>query len=437
MPAILAGIVLIPVNSSMIAVGIPIIAHALSITVEQVVWVVSVYLIVMATVQPIAGKLGDTYGHRPLFLIGMGVFLVASVLAAESHALGTLILFRGLQGLGGALAGPNAVAIFRLVYPTDQLPRVLGLVSMVQGMGAAVGPLIGSLLISRFGWAAIFWLSVPVSLVSFLLGIWQIPREDRRERRPLDFSGALGLAGVLVLVTLLVGHGNTARDAWWLLIPVGLFFLWQERQAVEPVVRLGLFRIRPFLVANLGVLVNNFAMYTTLLWMPLYLRGLAFPISEVGPLLFGFSLAMSTASWLGGRLSQIVGRRAMVTAGFSLQGLSLVGFLLLVHDPNPSALLAFLVSAGAGTGLGTVSFQATSLQSVSRQEAGMASGIYSTFRYFGSILASALVGGLIGGWPTYAVSLGTAAILGLLIAIVFPGRHFSPGVGGQGVASAS
>lgn len=414
-----------PLNSSMIAVALPDISRAFAVPVAQSAWLVSLYLIVMATGQPIAGRMGDAFGHRRLFLLGMGVLLAASVLAAQSHDLGTLIALRALQGLGGAVAAPNSVALVRRTFRGPDLPHRLGLVSMTQGLAAAAGPLLGAALVARFGWTSMFWVSVPFSAAAVGGTLWAVPRDrpgvgaDAACQGPqgagLDLPGSGLLAAFLVLLTLAVGHG--ARD----LIPIAALaislFLWRERHAVRPVVDLALFRLRAFTAANVGILVNNFGMYITLLWMPLYLRSHGYGLGAIGPLLFVFSFAMSMASWASSRIARRFGRRRTVRAGFLIEGASLA--LPMIWGLHGLPPLLFLVVAGFGAGLPTVALQATLLESVPVAKAGLASGVYSTFRYMGSILASGLLVVVTGSLPGYGIAVAVVAVVGSILSFWF------------------
>jgi MFS family permease len=427
---LMAGMVLVPLNSSMIAVAIPPIGQGLAVPLGQMVWVISVYLVVMATLQPVAGRLGDMYGCHRLWFTGLSLFLAASVLAAETRNLDLLILFRGLQGAGGAIAMPNAVAIIRHAYHDYRLPRVLGTVSLVQGIGAALGPLVGSLVIREWGWPAIFWVSVPLSLFSGLVTWVHVPRTAPARPARLDMAGAVLLAGFLILATMFIEHTQDVSAVGWLAVPAGLAFVLWEFRAQEPVVRPDFFRRPPFRAANLAVLLNNLAMYTTLLWTPIAMARGAAGLLAAGPLLFAFSLASSGAAWLGARVAGWIGRRATVGGAFALQ-VVVVGTYLLVRPPAGLGQAVFLVLEGVGIGLGGVSFQATALQAVAASDAGAASGIYSTFRYFGSILASALIAFLAGSVIRYGMVLGLAAMAGLLLAPWFPKGASSdhPGLG--------
>ncbi|MGC8487866.1 MAG: MFS transporter [Clostridia bacterium] len=418
--AVVLGTVLVPLNSTMIAVDLPDIARSLGHGLAATVWVVSVYLIVMAVVQPIAGRTGDLYGHRRIFVAGLFVFLAGSLLAATSSNLPELIVYRAVQALGGGIAGPNGTAILRRQL-AEKLPRVLGTVGMVQGAGAAAGPLLGAILVVNFGWAGIFWINVPILAVGIVLALLVIPKAGRTGAAPPDVVGALLLAGLLVALTLGI------RNHPVLLILVALcligFVEWERRRST-PLIDVTLFRQAPFRSSNLGITLQNFLMYSVMLATPVILARQHEAIALSGLYLLLFSLTGSACSWVGGRLTERFSRRALVSTAFLISFGTFLGLALVLplHDPILNGV--WMVVAGVGSGVGGVSIQATTLQSVDRSRAGMAAGVYSAFRYLGSTLAAAVLAALPGLPPVFLALLLLAAALGVLVAQGF--RGFRP-----------
>lgn len=419
--AMLTGMVLVPLNSTMIAVGLDSIRHTLGLSLADVVWVVSAYLITMAVVQPLGGKAGDLYGHRRLFLLGVGGFLVGSLLGAAASSLDLLIVARCLQAVGAGVLATNGSAILRRSYP-DTLPQVLGNVSLVQSMGAAVGPLLGSLLIARFGWPSIFWINLPVLLTTFVWGYRVLPWDSPTAPHTLDIGGAAAVGAILVSITLALKD----LAVWaWLFLPAAVLtgvFLRHERRTHEPVIQLPLFSKPGFVAANFSVLTANAFMYTLLLWTPLYLASHRVPLTTIGVVLLGFSLMSSVASFGGSRLVMhgFFSRGALVRLAFAVDLVALgLAWLLPTGGELANDVLVLLV-AGLGAGLGLVAMQATALLAARRTEAGSASGIYSTFRYMGSILASAALAWLLPVPAVYLVVLAGVSLVGLAFSWGYP-----------------
>jgi MFS family permease len=416
--AIVLGLVLIPINSTMVAVALVPIARGVGASVTAVVWMVTVYLAVMAVLQPMSGRLGDLFGHRRLYLTGLSVFLISSVLAASIPHLWAVIVFRGGQAVGGAFMAPNAMAVVRRSFAHERLRRVLSWISLAQGLGAAFGPLIGTVFIRWGGWPAMFWFNIPVLLGSLAASWRWLPADAVTTRPRLDYFGSLLLAALLTCFSLAAPHPSTQKIApFSLLAAAGLawaFWRW-ERRVREPMVQFRLFRKAAFTTANLAILFSNFLMYSTLLYMPLYLKSRHDSPLATGFLLFGFSLSMSFTSWIGGALLRVCSGRRIIAAAFALNLVVVLWYIGLPTYPLVGYIVPGLALAGMAGGISTVAIQSTLLESVSRSHAGEASGIYSTFRYLGSISASALVGTMMLSNLGHWLILLVAALAGLTI----------------------
>lgn len=415
--AVLAGTFLVPVNSTMIAVGLPTLASDLSVSVSDITWVVTIYLIIMAVTQPIAGKLGDSYGNKKVMLVGFILFFISSIACAFSFNLVSLIIFRSLQALGGALATPNATAIIRYVIPKDKLSNVFGIFGFSMGIGAAIGPLLGSVLISMFSWEAIFWVNVPFLVVSILLSWVAIPNVNETKQTALDLFGSIYLGVVLTLTTLFLTHTEYLK-VWTVLLlvaSIGLF-IYQERKAKAPLIEFNMFKNLSFTGANVFIFLTNFVMYSTVLFIPILLETYQFDIKTIGTLLFYFSLAMSISSWLGGRMAYRFGKEKVITLSFLLSVFTVLFYFAFNENVSYIYVMIALIFGGFSAGIGVASMQAQSLESVPKEKSGSASGIYSTFRYMGGMMASAMVSILVGKVLLY-IMLFVFSIVGLFLAI--------------------
>ncbi|MGE7119587.1 MFS transporter [Peribacillus sp. NPDC046944] len=391
--AILTGAFLVPLNSTMITIGLSTIMDAFQTNVANVSWIVTVYLIIMIVAQPIAGKLGDMYGTRKLFLLGLLLFLVASLVCVYAPNLLVLIIGRGIQALGGALITPNGTAIIRLITPKSKLTKAFGVFGFAMSIGAALGPLIGAMLISGWGWHATFWINIPLAVLSFFIAYIFLPDIEPKSRTALDIHGSLLLGTFLTVLVLIVTNG-WYRNGWlWLVFILSfVLFVYREKRYGNPIIDFSLFKDASFTSANLSILLNNAIMYCTILIMPMVLeRDAGYSIGSIGLLLFVFSLAISIASWLGGYVEGKIGKGRTVGISFGLLILALGLYVILptIDTLVFAGLILFL--GGIGSGLGVPSMQAASLESVAKELTGVASGIYSMFRYFGSIAASVII----------------------------------------------
>ena len=431
---VVLGTMLVPLNSTMLAVALPRVIRDFHASISSAGWLVTGYLIAMASLQPVAGRLGDRIGRRPLVLGGLALFAAASLAAALAPNLQLLILFRIQQAVAGALVFPNGIALLREFAPPGKLAGRLGLVGATLPLAAAAGPLVGGALLALGGWRAIFLLNLPLLVVPLVLG-WRVIPERQRESavERFDAAGAVLLSALLVAGAwvLIQGLGD-ARGIVALAVACGAapLLLVQELKHPQPLLQPRLFARAPFLAANGGVALSNLAMYVTLFALPILLsrRG-DWTSSGIGLALAALSLATFLFSPLGGRLAERLGARVPGVVGLALLTASLVPLALAPATISRPALVATLISAGIGLGLSSAPLQAAALESVDATRAGVASGIFSTSRYLGSITGTALLAGPLapstrgfGGFGTLFAALVAAAAGSALLSLALPSR---------------
>ena len=414
--AILTGAFLVPVNSTMITIGLSDIMDSLQTNLANVSWIVTIYLIIMTVTQPLAGKLGDIYGNRKMFLLGLLLFFMASIVCIYAPNLLVLIFGRAIQAIGGALITPNGTAIIRFITPKEQLTKAFGLFGFSMSIGAAIGPLFGAMLISLWGWQSTFWINIPLAIVSFIIAYKFLPNIERKNQTRLDLQGSVLLSIFLTTLVLIITNEWYTNIWLWLVFIVALIlFVYREKKIEHPLIDFSLFKNANFTSANLSILLNNAIMYCTLLIMPLMLtKDASYSIEVIGVLLFVFSIAISIASWLGGNVDSKLGKCDTVRMSFICSALALGMYLLLPTSPLFVFALLIIFVGGIGSGLGVPSMQAASLESVTKEMSGVASGIYSTFRYIGSTAASVIISLQISYATTMAVLI-FLAIVGIFV----------------------
>lgn len=330
--------VLAPLNSTIIAVALPSIATALDASSAEVTrWLVTAYLVVSILAQSPAGRIADSWGHSRVLTLGRALFGLGALIAAFSPQLAILGAGRVLMALGGALSIPTVFAQLRNSVPESKRGRVFGIFGAIMGTAAAIGPLIGGFLTSRYGWHSIFFVNVPVVALSLLLAP---PRREPKRERP----ASLGLTG---------------------------FFR--------------LFAKPSFAAGSAIVALQNLAMYAMLFLLPFFLARTGFTPSATGRMLLFFTAAMVLASPIGGRLSDALGSRVVAMSGATI---GTVGASLFVSG---GALAPALILLGAGIGVSTSPSQAAALSSIDASQAGVASGALSTMRYVGGVIGSGIV----------------------------------------------
>ena len=432
--AVALGTMLAPLNSTMIAVALPQIIRDFDVRVSTAEWLVTSYLIAMAALQPVAGKLGDRVGRRRLILGGLIYFGVASLGATFATSLPLLLFFRVQQAVAGAVTLPNGTALVRDIVPLERRARSFGMIGSATAFAAALGPPIGGLLVQTLCWRSIFFVNVPVILTALLLGWRAIPATRAAHgNRPFDVVGGCLLSAILIGLTVLLTFGKRAGSATLLTISaialaaLAAYFVWYERRHPDPVLQPRFFRVRSFAAANGAIALSNLAMYSTLLTIPILLsrRG-GWSSVRIGAVLVMLSGATVVCSPLGGRLADRIGRRWPTAIGLTLLTLGVLPFALTGGTRVP-LILGCLGVAGCGLGLSSAGMQTAAIEAVNPRESGVAAGLFSTSRYFGSIIGSSILAGLLGatggdGARTVFVMVVVAAALSALCALAIQDR---------------
>lgn len=430
--AVVLAVMLAPLNSTMIAVALPRIAADLGADVGQAGWLVLGYLVAMAALQPVGGKLGDRLGRRPLILGGVAWFGLASLAALAAESLPALLLARIQQGVAGALALPNAAAVLREAVPAERRAGRFGVVNAAVGIAAAAGPPLGGLLIGVAGWPAIFAVNLLLVVPALLLG-WRALRRTpgRTPAHPFDLTGAILLAVTLAGAAALLARGS-ALSPWLGAVVAGLgaLFVWRESRHPDPVLQPRFFGRRPLAAASAAVALSNLAMYAVLLATPVLLSARAgWTSGRIGLALTALSVGLFVCSPIGGRLADRLGRRWPTLAGLCLVTLGLLPLAVVGAAIGTLGLLLGLTLAGAGLGLSAPGLQTAAVEAVAAREAGVAAGLFSTSRYLGSILAASALARFLSpagdgaaGFAAVCLVAVAAALLSALVSLGLPDR---------------
>ncbi len=439
-PAVLLSVVLNPLNSATISVGLTVLLGALHATSAGITWIVSGYYLGSAVSQPIMGSLGDRLGYRRFVVAGFALVLLTAVLAPLSQDLWVFVGWRVVQAIGTSMVYPNAVGLVRR-WRAQQLPIILGWIGMAAGMALAVGPALGGLLINRFGWQAVFWLNIPIAVAAGVLMMASVPADPEAHRqmssqRTGDWGGSLLFAGAMVF--LLLFSTRTAGFGTWGLLAVGLamlaaLILWERRQR-QPVIPVAWFRDARFAAVALVTILSNLVMYLALYGVPVLLetrRHLS--VSASGFMLLIFAGVLALASPLGGRMARGSLRR-IPYAGSALV-LVAGGVLLWMTDAHSLLLVGIaLALMGLSFAVSNVVLQQLVLEMRLPGESGSASGLYSLMRYVGTMASSVVIAWAFRGEGHMGILYGGmvgAGLVSLLLAVGVPRRQ---PVSGEGVA---
>ena len=434
MVGIAMGSILSPLNSTMLAVALPSVMDEFSVDAATVASLVTLYLASVAITLPASGSIGDRFGHRRSFLIGVAGFGGASLLAATAGSFPLLAASRVLQAVSGALVSTSSTALIRAEAPARRRGAAFGLFDGLTSVSAAIGPLVGGLIVAGLGWRALFLLAVPISLGAALaVGRLAPPRvtlheervESARERmtpRPVDIPGLALLAATLLAAVIGIRaplDGNIGSAAILAVIPLGALFLGIELRTDHPAVDPRLLATRPFAAALVGVFGMTVVLHGCFLVVPLMVERLQEGTpAAAGLVLLGISALWAVAAPLGGRMSDSVGRRRPAVIGAVVTAVGLGVLAALGAEAATVVLGLLLCLVGLGMGVAGSPRQTAAIEAVGPERIGMAAGTYYTGRYLGGVVGASIAGGVLGAAVTPSGVTTVFAILTVSAAVV-------------------
>jgi MFS family permease len=399
------GTALNPLNSSMIAVALVVLRADFGLDVAAVTWVVTSFYLASAAGQPVMGRLADRFGPRRMFMLGMALVAVTCALAPLAPNFALLCVARAVMALGTATAYPSAVVMVGAVAHRAKVDsaRPLGRLQMANTSAAAVGPVVGGLLVSFVGWEALFLINVPLALAALLIVRQAAPHDETRERgsvaelvRDSDIPGILGFVSALLLV-MMAALNVAPGYRWWMLAAgtaIGALFAWRELRFNRPFLDLRLLgRNRPLMLVYLGFAVFSSVYYFVFFGLPQLLQEAGgYDPGVVGLLMLPLAtMSVVATPWAVRAMGRFGVRRVLIAGVVLLTAAAALMWLLTGTLVIP---LVAVLTALMGVPYGTVSIATNQGMFVSTrpQERGVAAGIYQTCRYVGAIAATVMIG---------------------------------------------
>lgn len=377
---------------------------------EHMAWLFSAYMLASTVVIPLAGKFSDLYGRRPIYILGMSIFLLGSALCGTATSMPQLILYRAIQGLGGGALFPVALATIADLYAPSERGRVSGGFGAVFGLSSVIGPFLGGWIVDHvhlFGvdsWRWIFYVNVPVGIAAITMVSLFFPRVSRRSTAPIDYLGIATLTTALVSVLLVAVWGGETY-AWTspqvlglaalALLATGAFVL-VERRAEDPVIPPALFREPIFAVSAAASFIMGAGMFTVMVFMPSYLQTvLGVSASYSGSTLIPLSLSLVGASILSGFLVKRVGYKPFAVGGTLIAAVGFTALWLLPLRPPVWLVMLEMVVIGIGLGFTIQTFILAVQNAVSRRHTGVATSSITLFRTLGVTIGVTALGVLL------------------------------------------
>jgi EmrB/QacA subfamily drug resistance transporter len=426
------GFFMILLDTTIVTIAVPHIEKGLNASFDEILWVLNAYTLVYAVLLLTAGRLGDMFGPRRLFIIGLVVFTGASAACGFSQTSGQLILFRVIQAVGGALLTPQTLGMLPRIFPPEKRGAAFGIWGAVSGLAAVLGPVVGGLLVTAVGWQSIFFINVPVGVLAIVAAALLMPEVAGGKRESLDVPGTiLASAGLFLIIFGLIEGQRYAwgaivdfarfsiGDTRWALIGVysvivyGVIilvaFVLYEARAPQPLLPLRIFEDRNFSVSNLVGVALAFCMAGLFIPLSIFLESIrGFTAVHAGLSLLPMSLTLLVAAPVAGRLADRINGKYIVIFGLLV---GTVGTLLLINSLSLSEStwnLTFpLAVIGFGMGCTFAPLTALSMRDIEPRIAGVASGVFTTTRQVGMAIGSAVVGAILanaasGNLPTQA-----------------------------------
>jgi EmrB/QacA subfamily drug resistance transporter len=407
--AVAFGLFMIMLDNTVVNVALPSIERDLHVSISSLEWIVTAYALTFAALLITGGKLGDLFGRRRIFVIGIAIFTLSSLACGFAPTAGFLIGARAVQGVGAALMNPASLSIITATFPPRERGQAIGIWAGVSAMALAIGPLVGGLIVDNINWNWIFFINVPVGVVGIVVSQLVIKESrDTSHEQSIDLPGLITSSAGLFALTYGLIEGN--RHGWTSPEIVGLFsaaalllvaFVVLEHRQRLPMLDLSLFRIGSFTGSNLVAMLVSLGMFGVFFFVSLYIQNiLGWTPTQAGASFLPMTILIILVAPIAGKWSDRVGSRWLMGGGMTLVSISLLLYQRVGLHSTFWTLLPAMLLGGVGMALTMSPMTAAAMSSVPVDKAGVGSGVLNSFRQLGGSLGIALMGAILASYVT-------------------------------------
>ncbi|MGB0121766.1 MAG: MFS transporter [Solirubrobacterales bacterium] len=401
--AMCLALFMVMLDNTVVNVALPSIQRDLGTSISGLEWIVNGYTLSFAVLLAVGGRMGDIFGRRKMFVVGVIIFTFASTTAGFAPTDTALVVSRVIQGIGAAFMMPGTLSIITDAFPAHERGKAIGTWAGVSALALAVGPVLGGFLTEQVSWRAIFYINLPVGILAVLAALFVV-RESRDTTvgRQVDVLGVgILTVGLTALVLALIEGNSWGWDSPAVIGLVALSivmlaaFVAAELRVKAPIIEFSLFKSRNFIGSVIVAFIISFAMMGVFFFLALYMQNiLGYSALEAGVRFLPTTLVIMVLSPLSGRLSDKIGPRWPIVTGMALIALSLYLFSTIEVGTTFSGLLPSFILLGAGIGLTMSPMSTAAMNAVNKAKAGVASGVLSMFRMVGGTFGVAALGAL-------------------------------------------
>ena len=412
------ALVVVSMDITILNVALPSISTALRANTSDLQWIVDAYSLAFAAIMLPAGIIGDKLGRKRTLLIGVSLFLLASIACALSHSISELITARVFMGLGAAIIMPLVLAVVANSFAASERPKAIGLTTAAVALGLPLGPVLGGVLLQHFTWSSVFWINIPCALIALGAGVKLLVESRNPKTPPVDILGCL--LAVAAIVSLIFGVIRGPEYGWHNILTIGLLvmsvpffigFLVRERMSSYPLIDAQLFRDRRFTWGTVVSVAVSVALFGLLFVLPQYYQSvLGYDALHTGLALVPMMLGLLVAGGIASQIVHAIGTKFTVVAGLLLLSVGLFVLSGISITSTYTLSVVGLLLSGLGVGAAMAAAMDAVLGAVGGDEAGTGAAVNSTLRQVGGALAIAILGSALAASYTHSLSSTLASL---------------------------